>query len=314
MAISIRNLTKRYGDFPALNNVTFDVPEGEFFGFLGANGAGKTTTINILCGLATPTSGSAAVFGSDVLKDYRQARRLIGLVPQEFNFDRFFSLEEILTYYSRFFGLSGRQARERAEELLRAFDLYEKRKDDIMRISGGMKRRLLIARALVHRPKILILDEPTAGADVELRRDIWDYLRRLNRQGTTILLTTHYIEEAERLAKRIGIIHQGQIIALNTKEKLMSDLHKHNYDLTLDRPLEAVPAPLEKKYAATMIDENKIRIVCSQSDRKNSILADVRKAGLRVVKTDISASTLEDMFIELTGIRNGKRNRILGAL
>ncbi|MDA2931004.1 ABC transporter ATP-binding protein, partial [Acidobacteria bacterium AH-259-O06] len=205
-AISIRALSKYYGDLRALDNFSIEVGEGEFFGFLGPNGAGKTTTINILAGLTTYKDGEVRVFGKDVTRDYREARKLIGLVPQEFNFDDYFTVDEILRFYAGYFGIGRHETRKRVDELLDQFDLAQKREVHVRELSGGMKRRLLIARALIHKPKMLILDEPTAGVDVELRRNLWRSMQQLNKQGTTILLTTHYIEEAERLAKRIGII------------------------------------------------------------------------------------------------------------
>ena len=203
-AISIKGLHKFYGKLQALDNLSLEVRAGEFFGFLGPNGAGKSTTINILTGLSTYTQGQVTVFGKDVIRDYREVRKLIGTVPQEFNFDDFFTVDEIMRYYAGYFGIRGHEARKRVDELLEQFDLTQKKKVDVTRLSGGMKRRLLIARAMIHNPKILIMDEPSAGVDVELRRKIWQFMLDLNKQGTTILLTTHYIEEAERLARRIG--------------------------------------------------------------------------------------------------------------
>jgi ABC-2 type transport system ATP-binding protein len=212
-AIQITALQKRYGNVEALKGIDLSVPQGAFFGLLGPNGAGKSTLINILTGLASPTSGNARVLGHDVVRDYRASRRLIGLTPQEFNFDRFFSILELLTYQGGYFGLREREARARAEVLLERFGLWEKRAEKITRLSGGMKRRLLIAKAMIHDPPILILDEPTAGVDVELRRDMWDYWRQLNSGGKTIVLTTHYLEEASALCRTLAIIDLGRIMA-----------------------------------------------------------------------------------------------------
>jgi len=217
-AISIKGLHKFYGKLQALDNLSLEVRAGEFFGFLGPNGAGKSTTINILTGLSTYTQGQVTVFGKDVIRDYREVRKLIGTVPQEFNFDDFFTVDEIMRYYAGYFGIRGPEARKRVDELLEQFDLTQKKKVDVTRLSGGMKRRLLIARAMIHNPKILIMDEPSAGVDVELRRKIWQFMLDLNKKGTTILLTTHYIEEAERLAKRIGIIDLGNLGAYKLTE------------------------------------------------------------------------------------------------
>jgi len=300
-AISIKGLHKFYGKLQALDNLSLEVRAGEFFGFLGPNGAGKSTTINILTGLSTYTQGQVTVFGKDVIRDYREARKLIGTVPQEFNFDDFFTVDEIMRYYAGYFGIRGHEARKRVDELLEQFDLTQKKKVDVTRLSGGMKRRLLIARAMIHNPKILIMDEPSAGVDVELRRKIWQFMLDLNKQGTTILLTTHYIEEAERLAKRIGIINHGKIIAIDEKDKLIEQLHKKNLDLTLSKPIEAIPEQL-KKYKLFLLDVNKIRIVCEEKFSKGEILADVKKAGLEVITEEVTKSSLEDIFIEITGI------------
>ncbi len=304
-AISISGLNKSYGDVRALDNLSMEVREGEFFGFLGPNGAGKTTTINILAGLTTYKDGQVKVFGKDVIRDYREARKLIGLVPQEFNFDDYFTVDEILRFYAGYFGIRRHEARKRVDELLDQFNLAPKKEAHVRELSGGMKRRLLIARALIHNPRILILDEPTAGVDVELRRNLWRHMQELNKQGTTILLTTHYIEEAERQAKRIGIINRGKIIALDDKDNLIEQLHKKNLDITLTRPIEAIPKPLTK-YKAFLLDDNKIRIVCEENLRKTEILKDVEKAGLEVKAEEVTRSSLEDIFIDLTEIGRGE--------
>jgi len=304
-AISIKGLNKFYGKLQALDNLSLEVREGEFFGFLGPNGAGKSTTINILTGLSTYKEGEVTVFGKDVIRDYREARELIGTVPQEFNFDDFFTVDEIMMYYAGYFGIRGHEARKRVDGLLEQFDLIQKKKVDVTKLSGGMKRRLLIARALIHNPKILIMDEPTAGVDVELRRRIWQFMQDLNKQGTTILLTTHYIEEAERLARRIGIINQGKIIAIDEKYNLIEQLHKKNLDLTLSKPIETIPEQL-KKYKLFLLDVNKIRIVCEEKFSKREILGDIKNAGLEVITEEVTRSSLEDIFIELTGIDHGK--------
>lgn len=299
-AISIQGLSKWYGKLQALDNLSFEMKKGEFFGFLGPNGAGKSTTINILTGLTTYQQGDVKIFGKDVTKDYREARRLVGTVPQEFNFDNFFTVEEILKYYAGYFGIRGHEAQKRINDLLDKFSLTSKRNKDMRKLSGGMKRRLLIARALIHEPKVLILDEPTAGVDVELRRELWHFMKEINREGVTILLTTHYIEEAERLANRIGIINQGKMIALDEKHKLIEHLHKKNLDLTLTKPINKIPKTL-KKHKAFFLDDNKIRIVCGENANKKKILALAKKAGLKVKSSEITKSSLEDIFLELTG-------------
>jgi ABC-2 type transport system ATP-binding protein len=222
-AISIKNLSKFYKDFQALDQVGFDVKRGDFFAFLGPNGAGKTTTINVLTGLSNYQSGDVSVFGYDVTKEYQHTRRLIGLCAQEFNFDPFLSINQLLIYQAEYFGITPWEAKQRAEELLQRFGLIEKRHLKHRALSGGMKKRLLLCRALIHDPEILILDEPTAGCDLELKFLIWDYLIQLNQEGKTIFLTTHYMEEAEKLCRTIGIINHGRMIRIGNKKDILQD-------------------------------------------------------------------------------------------
>ena len=206
----------------AIDDLSFDVARGEFFGFLGPNGAGKTTTINAIVGLATFQSGTIEVFGHDVVGDFRAARACIGLSPQEFNFDRYLTVEEILLYQGGYYGMRMPQARARADELLERFELTDKRRVVPLMLSGGMKRRLSLARALMHEPQLLILDEPTAGMDVELRLELWEFLRSINAGGMTIVMTSHYLEEVEMLCNRIGIINQGKLVTLEEKSALIA--------------------------------------------------------------------------------------------
>ena len=222
-AIEIENLVKRYDDFTAVDGISLRVEAGEFFGFLGPNGAGKTTTINAIVGLASATSGRIRVFGHDNHTDWREARRAIGLAPQEYNFDRYLSIRDVLIFQAGYFGLRGPAVKERADMLLERFGLASKAKQEYTRLSGGMKRRLTLARALIHEPKLVILDEPTAGVDVELRLELWDLLRELNGDGLTIFLTTHYLEEAEELCKTIAIIRQGKIVTQSPTTDLIAD-------------------------------------------------------------------------------------------
>ena len=220
-ALEISDLTKRYPTgTEALRGVSLDIEDGEFFGLLGPNGAGKSTLIHCTTGLATPTSGSIRVFGHDAIEGYEAARLAVGLAPQELNLDWFLTLEESLDYHAGYFGMPKRERRERTAELLEAFSLSAKKDDRTRTLSGGMKRRLILARALMHRPRLLILDEPTAGVDVELRLELWQYVQRINEEGTTILLTTHYLEEAEQLCDRIAFIGDGQIVAEGTSASL----------------------------------------------------------------------------------------------
>ena len=298
-AISIRSLTKFYRRFKALDCVSFDVEEGNFFGFLGPNGAGKTTTINAVTGLANFQEGIIEVFGFDVHKNYQKSRALIGLVPQEFNFDPFLSAEQILTFEAGYFGLPWREAKIRAQELLHSFDLRKKRKEGYKRLSGGMKRRLLIARALMHRPKVLILDEPTAGVDVELRHKLWEFLRNLNQQGITIFLTTHYIEEAEKLCNRIGVVHEGKLIALDPTETLIRKMTADRVELFLK---ESLPRILPELASLEIDIENGGRKI--QFEEREGMVQRVLKIlygnGTEIEKINVRRPTLEDAFLKLT--------------
>jgi len=220
-AVTIKDLVKTYRDTEALKSVSLKIKEGEFFGLLGPNGAGKTTLIQILTGLCNKTSGNVELFDKDVVEDYQEARALIGLVPQEFNFDIFEKVYRILYFNAGYFCIPKKEREQRIKKVLTDLGLWEKRNSQARELSGGMKRKLMIARALMHQPKILILDEPTAGVDVETRKSMWKYLQKLNKEGTTILLTTHYLEEAEELCERIAIINRGKIIKLDSKQNLL---------------------------------------------------------------------------------------------
>ncbi len=222
-AISIKNLTKYYKNLKALNNVSLEVDRGDFFAFLGPNGAGKTTTINIITGLSNYHSGEVEVFGYNTITEYLQTRRLIGLCAQEFNFDPFLTIHQLLVYQAGYFGIRAKRAAAKADELLERFQLTDKRNVKHRALSGGMKKRLLLCRALIHDPEIIILDEPTAGCDLELKFLIWDYLTQLNKEGKTIFLTTHYMEEAERLCSKIGIINHGEIVRIGNKKEILQD-------------------------------------------------------------------------------------------
>lgn len=234
-ALEIKNLIKNYGENLAVNDVSFDIEEGEFFGFLGPNGAGKTTTINSITGINKFNSGTISVFGKNVVGEYREARQLIGVSPQEYNVDIWASTENILWYMGGFYGMSRQVRKKRIPELLKLFDLERHKTKQFRMLSGGLKRRVMLARAMVHDPKVLILDEPTAGVDVELRHELWDYLKKINEQGKTILLTSHYLEEIELLCNKIAIIHKGKIIAIGDKEDFIGNgdkLERRYLDLT----------------------------------------------------------------------------------
>jgi len=299
-AIAIEHLTKYYRQFKALDDVSLQVQPGEFFGFLGPNGAGKTTTISVVTGLANFQTGKVEVFGHDVMREYRTTRALIGLVPQEFNFDPFLTTEQILVYEGGYFGMPRQKAKKRAQELLEYFDLWEKRGDGYKKLSGGMKRRLLIARALMHQPKILILDEPTAGVDLELRYHLWDFLKKLNREGTTIILTTHYIEEAERLCGRIGVIHHGKIIAMEPTSQLIRKMSGDQVELYLKKDILDLPEEIRDIPILLEEDGRKLRF-----EEKNNAMTQILKVLYRheidIEKIDIRKPTLEDAFLKLIG-------------
>jgi ABC-2 type transport system ATP-binding protein len=302
-AVRIEGLSKRYRSggewFTAVDGISLRVAAGDFFGFLGPNGAGKTTTINAIVGLATPTGGTIEVFGHDAVSDWRAARRLIGLAPQEYNFDRYLSIRDVLIYQAGYYGLPVSAVSDRADELLERFGLASKAKDTFMKLSGGMKRRLTLARALIHSPQLLILDEPTAGVDVELRLELWDLLRELNVGGMTIFLTTHYLEEAETLCKNIGIIDNGRLVALEPTANLLARHGGTALTVRVDGPLEAARAALgpESTIDATM---RTVRVEGITADGIGDVLSALERAGLRILDADFGRASLQDVFLELT--------------
>jgi len=296
IAISIKNLVKNYNSTEAVNNISLDIKQGEFFGFLGPNGAGKTSTINAITGVANFNAGIIEVLGSDVIKDYRAARSFIGLSPQEFNFDPFLTVSETLIYQGGYYGIPRNICTKRAKELMKLFGLYEKRNSGIKALSGGLKRRLIIARALIHKPKILILDEPTAGVDVELRRYLWGLLKKLNKNGTTIFLTTHYMEEAEKLCDRVCIINKGKILEIDDKKKLIKRFAKSQITIELKEKLKSIPKNL-RKYNCKI--ENKNLVFREDKAKVNEILKAVEKNNLKIGDVNIKSSSLEDIFVEM---------------
>ena len=297
-AVEIKKLSKFYGKFQALDKLSFEVKEGDFFGFLGPNGAGKTTAIRVLTGLANFTEGEVRVFGHDVIREYRKTRSLIGLVPQEFNFDPFFSAEWILRLEGGYFGIPRKEAKARAEELLRMLGLWEKRTQDYKKLSGGMKRRLLIARALMHRPKLLILDEPTAGVDIELRFELWEFLKKLNRDGTTLILTTHYIEEAEKLCDTIGVIHEGRMLTVEKKAGLVRKVYRGEIELEIKHALAEIPDEL-KALGATFDAKTRRLKLLQMNGVLNRALKILVCAGVEVEKVEVHEPRLEEAFLRL---------------
>jgi len=297
-ALEIQDLVKYYNHFKALAGISFSVKKGEFFGFLGPNGAGKTTTISIITGLCNLTSGRVKVFGHDVVTDYREARRLIGLSPQDFNFDPFLSAREVLLFQAGYYGVPKQKRKARAEELLKIFGLEEVYKQDYRRLSGGQKRRLALARALMHEPPIVILDEPTAGIDLELRYFLWDFLRELNKQGTTILLTTHYIEEAEKLCDRIGVIHHGEIVKVDEKQNLIRSMAKDTIHVRVANP--QIELPWLSQYQHEREASNGEITFFENKENLGKILKQFYDSHAEVVDLRIEETTLEDVFVRLT--------------
>jgi ABC-2 type transport system ATP-binding protein len=303
--ISISNLCKTYASgFPALKNINLAIKRGEIFALLGPNGAGKTTLIGIVCGLLTPTSGAIAVDGHDIVTDYRAARAMIGLVPQELTTDAFETVWATVTFSRGLFGKPANPAH--IEKVLKELSLWDKKDSKIMTLSGGMKRRVLIAKALSHEPQVLFLDEPTAGVDVELRQDMWQVVRALRASGVTIILTTHYIEEAEDMADRIGVINKGEIILVEDKAALMRNLGQKQLTLQLQQKLAAVPAELSAYRLTLAADGGELVYnYDTQGERTGiaTLLGELSRAGIRIRDLHTTQSSLEDIFVGLVSQR-----------
>jgi ABC-2 type transport system ATP-binding protein len=297
-ALSAQGLTKTYGNgVQALKGIDLAVEEGDFFALLGPNGAGKTTLIGIVTSLVNKTAGSVSVFGHDIDRDLDRAKSCIGIVPQEINFNMFESPETIVVNQAGFYGVERSVARQRAEKYLKQLQLWEKRKGMARALSGGMKRRLMIARALMHEPRLLILDEPTAGVDIEIRRSMWDFLREINEQGTTIILTTHYLEEAETLCRNIAIIDGGQIIERDRMSSLLRRLHTESFLLSLRNSL-AAPPTLEG-YPLKLVDDHTLEVEVSKDQTLNEIFGRLSAQGIEVLSMRNKVNRLEEMFMRL---------------
>lgn len=297
-AVVVTGVHKRYRDVHALRGVDLSIAGGEFFGLLGRNGAGKSTLINIMAGLTRPSAGRIEVLGHDVVRDYRQARRRLGVVPQELVFDPFFTVREVLRIQAGYFGL-GKDNEAWREELLAALMLTEKGDTNMRALSGGMKRRVLIAQALVHKPRVVVLDEPTAGVDVELRQSLWTFVKRLHAEGHTILLTTHYLEEAEALCERIAILDHGRIVALDSKRALLARAAFARLCVTLAAPLTQPPAAL----AGRIKRADGVRVEFELRKGTDSIVAvldALRDAGATVIDLQLQEPDLEDVFMDIT--------------
>ncbi len=298
-AISVRNLSKTYGNGKvALNDVSLDIPQGSLFALLGPNGAGKSTLINILAGLVTKTSGQASIWGIDIDEDRRNSKMNIGVVPQELVFDAFFTPFEILELQAGLYGLP--PARRRTMELLRAVKLDDKAHAYARTLSGGMKRRLLVAKAMVHAPPVLVLDEPTAGVDIELRQQLWAYVKELHASGVTVVLTTHYLEEAQELCDRIAIVNHGQIIANATKEDLMAQAVEKRMVVTVDKDMLGLPAGLEAFQVALRSPRRIAFTYDKQSAQAGQMLLALGHAGFGIQDVSTEEADLEDVFLHLT--------------
>ena len=298
-AIEIKNLNKSYGDVQALEDVNLTIEKGEFFGLLGPNGAGKSTLIGVLGGLVNKDSGQVTVLGNDVVQNYRKTKKSLGIVPQEVVFDPYFNVRETLEIQSGYFGINDNA--QRIDEVLEALGLKYKEDTNIRGLSGGMKRRLLIAKALVHDPDIIVLDEPTAGVDVELRKSLWDYVINLNERGKTIILTTHYLEEAEQLCDRIAILNKGQVVAVDEKEDLIKRIDKKVIELKLKQ----VPQDSEDLFPSAVnvesLENNKLRLETTRGE-VISLLDKIQSTNLQIEDIDVNSAKLEDVFMKLTSL------------
>lgn len=295
-ALKIIDLVKQYGDLTAVNQVNLEVAQGDFYALLGHNGAGKSTTIGIISSLVNKTSGKVLVYGYDLDENPNMVKRHLGLVPQEINFNQFEKVEHILLNQAGYYGIERKEAKKLAEKWLKKLDLWEKRKDISLHLSGGMKRRLMIARALMHDPKLLILDEPTAGVDVELRRTMWEFLRELNQNGTTIILTTHYLEEAEMLCRNIGIIQHGNVVINTSMRDLLASIENETFILDLDK----VPQNLaldEYKLIGQKDNSIEVEVACCQNI--NNLIKLIDEQGYVVKSMRTKANRLEELFFSM---------------
>ncbi len=302
-ALEIEQLRKTYaGGFEALKGISLQVKKGDFYALLGPNGAGKSTTIGIISSLVNKTSGKVTVFGYDLDSQLELAKQQLGLVPQEFNFNPFETVEQIVLQQAGYYGVPKALAKERAKKYLTQLDLWEKRSERARNLSGGMKRRLMIARALMHEPQLLILDEPTAGVDIELRRSMWEFLKQINAQGVTIILTTHYLEEAEMLCRHIGIIQRGELIENTTMKSLLGKLHVETFVLDVDG--NASIAPLQGVVKQQMV-EGSLEIELEKSQGINHVFTQLTEQGVKVLSMRNKVNRLEELFVSI--VNSGKR-------
>jgi len=297
-ALAIKNLQKTYKNgFLALKGINLEINQGDFFALLGPNGAGKSTIIGIACSLINKSSGTVEIFGHDLQAQPHEAKQYLGVVPQEFNFNVFEPIEEILVNQAGYYGIPRDMAFKRAQVLLKQLQLWEKRRDMARELSGGMKRRLMIARALMHQPKLLILDEPTAGVDIEIRRSMWEFLKEINKQGVTIILTTHYLEEAEQLCENIAIIDQGQIIKNCATKELLSELDTECLVLDLKQDLETQPELAA--YHSKLVDKQTLEVRISKGSSLNHLFEQLSHLGIDVLSMRNKSNRLEQLFLNL---------------
>lgn len=305
-ALSIHGLTKMYGNgFHALKGIDLEVSQGDFFALLGPNGAGKSTTLGVVCSLVQKTAGQVKVFGIDIDRDFAKAKYNIGVVPQEFNFSQFEKVEDIVHAQAGYYGMPLREARPRCDQLLKDLGLWDKRNGAARMLSGGMKRRLMIARALIHRPRLLILDEPTAGVDIELRRSMWEYMRRINQEeGTTIILTTHYLEEAESLCRNIAIINHGEIVKNTSVRQLLTELDTETFILDLASPVEQLPQI--NGFEIGRAEGSQLTLAVKKGQRLNDAFEQFSAQGINVISMRNRANRLEEMFVSMVEGDNAK--------
>jgi ABC-2 type transport system ATP-binding protein len=299
-ALRTHQLSKTYANgVIALKGVDLAIAQGDFYALLGPNGAGKSTVIGILCSLVNKTAGNVEIFGVDIDRDFARAKSFLGVVPQEFNFNIFETPLQIVRNQAGYYGINRQTALTQAEKYLKLLGLWDKRAERAGELSGGFKRRLMIARALVHEPRLLILDEPTAGVDIEIRRSMWDFLRQINSAGTTIILTTHYLEEAESLCRNIGIINQGTLVENTSMRTLLRQLNVETFVLDLEQPLTVVPASLA--HNTHMVDPTTLEIAVDRDDNLNHVYAMLSAADIKVRSMRNKANRLEQLFINLVG-------------
>ncbi|MCV6621944.1 MAG: ABC transporter ATP-binding protein [Cellvibrionaceae bacterium] len=304
-ALDIKGLQKVYGnDFQALKGIDLSVEEGDFFALLGPNGAGKSTTIGVICSLVKKTAGKVSVFGHDIDQDFSLAKQELGIVPQEFNFSQFETPWRIVLNQAGYYGMPRELAKERAEEYLRKLGLWEKRNDQARMLSGGMKRRLMIVRALIHKPRLLILDEPTAGVDIELRRSMWEFLKEINEAGTTIILTTHYLEEAESLCRNIAIINHGEIVENTSVKALLKTLNKEHFVLDTKEALAQLPEL--NGYSCQLIEDHSIEIEVEKGQSLNPVFLALQEQGVEVLSMRNKANRLEELFVSMVSKNGGE--------